>query len=140
MVGHSSEKEQRCYIRVVDVFSLRPKFAAQFVFVTPEPKVDFGIEPRTFFAENGFRIRREGAVAWAAPKAGCMVGLSCSYEGEEAENLLAEMGAGGSFDFDFTDRHGQPQSLAWSLDGFADAMKDFEAESKARGLLPVSDS
>ena len=45
--GNTPDLEQRCYIRWVDVFSPRPKFAAQFLFVTQTPdgpEVDFGME------------------------------------------------------------------------------------------------
>lgn len=129
-----AETEQRCYVRYVDVFSARPKFAAQFVFVTPEPKVEFGLEPGTLFRKEGFRIERGGAVVWADPKGGCLVGLSCLYEGVEATSLLAMMSSGGAFGFDFIDRHGTPQSITWDLEPFAAAMTDFEEQAAARGL------
>lgn len=60
---------QRCYIRWVDVFSLRPRFAGQFLFLTPDAdgwKVEFGIEPGTLFSPAGFRIEQEGEAPGAA--------------------------------------------------------------------------
>jgi len=59
--------EERCYIRYVDVFSDRPNFAAQFVFITPDQdglKVEFGIERRTQFADDGFKILSNGQPIW----------------------------------------------------------------------------
>ena len=49
-------KEQRCYLRYVDVFSPRPKFAAQFIFVTPGPEIQIGLERGTRFPKGGIRI------------------------------------------------------------------------------------
>ncbi len=125
-------REERCYIRYVDVFSPRPDFAAQFLFVTPGPRIEIGIEPGTRFPEDGFRIERDGAALWSAPQAGCLVGLACIFEDAEAEALLAAMLAGDRFAFDFTDRHGAPQSLRWNLAPFAAALADFEAEAARR--------
>ena len=126
--------EQRCYLRYVDVFSGRPNFAALFLFVTQGPKVEFGLEAGTQFAQDGFKILKDDATLWAAPKPGCLVGLSCLYEQDEAASLLDAMRAGQAFAFDFTDRHGVVQSLRWDLTAFADAMVDFSAESDKRGL------
>ncbi len=132
-------REERCYLRYVDVFSPRPAFAAQFVFVTPGPRIEFGIEPGTLFRMNGFRIERAGQVAWSAVKPACLIGRGCIYEGKPALWLLGHMTDGGSFAFDFTDRHGKQQSLRWDLDPFAGARADFEAEADKRGLSAETD-
>lgn len=129
----SETREERCYIRYVDVFSPRPAFAAQFVFVTPGPRIEFGIEPGTLFRMDGFRIERGGEIAWSAPMHGCLGGMACIYEGKPAEWLLGQMTAGGVFIFQFTDRHGTPQTLTWDLGPFAAARADFEAQAAARG-------
>ena len=81
-------REERCYLRYVEVFSRPPKFAAQFAFVTPEPRVEFGMEPGTRYAEAGFRILTGADVAWAAPQAGCLVGLACIFEEGAAETRV----------------------------------------------------
>ena len=64
------EREQRCYIRYVDVFSPRPKFGAVFLFVTPGPEVQIGLEPGTVFPPNGIRIDRNpiGTLVLARPR------------------------------------------------------------------------
>jgi len=131
--------KKRCYIRWVDVFSPAPDFAAQFLFVTPEPdglQVDFGIEPGTFFAPDGFRITdSSGAVTWSTSRGGCLTGLACTFSGDEAAPLLSAMRYGDAFRFTFTDRHGAPRDLTWPLAGFAASLADFTAESRARNLL-----
>jgi len=133
-IAGGDERERRCYLRYVDVFSPRPDFAAQFAFVTPGPQVEFGMEAGTLFAEDGFRIDRAGETVWVAPQAGCLVGLACRYDGAQAEALLAAMSAGGTFVFDFTDRHGVARKIRWDLTPFAAAMDDLRTQSEARGL------
>ncbi len=126
--------EERCYLRYVEVFSARPKFGAQFAFITPGPRIEFGTEPGTQFDPDGFRIERGGATVWALPQTGCLIGQACVFEGPDAARLLSEMIQGGIFAFDFIDRHGAPQSLRWDLAPFADAPADFSAEAAKRGL------
>ena len=128
--------EKRCYIRHVEVFSPRPKFAAQFLFVTATEgsKVEFGIEPGTFFRPGDFRLERDGETTWSTARLGCLTGLACSFDGEDALELLAEMQAGGGFVFAFRDRHGEGRVLTWSLDGFDAALADFNSQSQARNL------
>lgn len=126
---------QRCYIRYVDVFSPRPKFGGMFLFVTPEPKVDFGLEPGTLFLPGDFRIEDGGTVTWQTNRPGCLTGLSCTFEAEDAETLLQRMQGGGEMRFTFRDRHGQAQDLSWPLVGFPAALADYQAELGKRGLL-----
>jgi hypothetical protein len=129
---------QRCYIRWVDVFSPRPRFAGQFLFLTPDAegwKVSFGIEPGTLFSPGGFRIERQGEVAWRSLHPGCLTGLSCSFTGAGADKLIAQMREGGAFRFTFRDRHGQAQDLTWPLEGFDAAFADFQAAAKTRSLV-----
>lgn len=129
---------RRCYIRYVDVFSPRPDFAAQFLFVTPQadgPRVDFGIEAGTIFAVDGFRIERAGATVWQTRHPGCLTGLTCRFRGADGAALLDEMRTGGTFRFTFTDRHGTARDLGWPLEGFDAAWRRFAAESGARGLM-----
>jgi invasion protein IalB len=128
---------RRCYIRYVDVFSDRPKFAAHFVFVTPEGaglRIEYGSEPGTRFVPGGHRIEAAGETVWQAERASCLQGGSCVFERDAAAALYALMKAGGEWRFDFADRHGQIQSLGWDLEPFAGAAADFEREAAARGL------
>jgi hypothetical protein len=131
---------QRCYIRHVDVFSPQPEFGALFVFVHREDEeimVDFGIEPGTFFDPNGFRIENGDAVSWRTRRPGCLSGISCTFTGDDAAELLTAMAGGGDFRLGFRDRHGVAQDLTWPLEGFDAALADFDAESGKRGLLPA---
>ncbi|UZD91792.1 hypothetical protein [Cognatishimia activa] len=129
--------KQRCYLRYVDVFSPRPEFAAQFFFVVNGDdglEVDFGLEPGTLFSPNGFRIEDKGEDIWRTRRVGCLTGLSCTFDGDDADVLLQAMQNGTDFRFTFRDRNGNPQDLTWPLDGFSDAMADFSEQSENRGL------
>ena len=126
--------EERCYIRYVDVFSPRPNFAAQFLFVTPGPEVEIGIEPGTRFPKDGLRIEDMGGSLWNTDRILCRTGLSCTFDGEEAEVLISAMVDGTIFAFDFTDRHGAQRMLRWDLTRFGEALADFLGESARRGL------
>jgi len=126
--------EARCYLRYVDVFSPRPKFAAQFLFLTPGPNIDFGVERGTRFLDSGFRIEQDGTEIWSTDRKTCLRGRECTFDATDAETLLQAMRQGDSFAFDFTDRHGQPQSLRWDLTPFAAAYDDFRAQTEQRGF------
>lgn len=127
-------KEVRCYLRYVEVFSPRPNFAAQFVFVTPGPEVEIGLERGTRFPKDGIRIEGTGGTLWSTNRILCRTGFACTFAGDEAQTLLTAMTDGTTFAFDFTDRHGMPRELRWDLTAFADALADFTRESTARHL------
>lgn len=132
------ELVQRCYLRWVDVFSGRPHFGGQFVFITPEDdgfQIEFGIEPGTIFHPNGFRIEREGAPVWRTRWPGCLTGVGCRFEGADADELIEQMNQGGAFLFDFRDRHGISRALNWPLEGFSAAWGDFLDQSRKRALI-----
>ncbi len=128
---------RRCYVRYVEVFSPRPNFAAHFLFVTPEAdgvRIEYGSEPGTRFVRGGNRIERDGAAVWTAEPAACLAGGRCVFAGSGAAELYGTLREGGTWRFDFADRHGQLQSLAWDLAPFDAAAADFEAEAARRGL------
>ena len=127
-------REERCYIRYVDVFSPRPKFAAQFLFLTPGPAIELGVERGTRFAEGGIRIEKETAVVWRTEDRGCLRDRDCDFSGDGAEELINAMSNGGTFVFEFHDRHGDNRELRWDLTPFAAALADFRAEAANRGL------
>ena len=127
-------KEERCYIRYVEVFNPRPAFAAKFIFVTPGPEVEIGLERGTLFPKGGMRIEHQGGLLWSTNHILCRTGISCTFNGEAAENLLAAMAEGTTFAFDFRDRHGVTQALRWDLSQFADALEDHQREAAARNL------
>lgn len=129
--------KQRCYVRYVDVFSYRPKFAGQFMFVTngeDGTEVDFGLEAGTLFGLNGFRIDDGEETIWRTRRVSCLTGLSCTFKRSAADDLLAAMQEGEAFRFIFRDTHGQSQDLNWPLDGFDAALEDFHKQSELRGL------
>ena len=129
--------QQRCYIRYVDVFSPRPDFAAHFVFVTPAPdgiRIEYGSERGTRFDADGNRIEKDGEVSWKTDQSGCLTGGTCLFETDEADALFAALRQGGSWTFDFTDRHGKTQHRNWDLTRFDAAAEDWQTEAAARGL------
>lgn len=127
---------QRCYLRYVEVFSPRPRFAAQFIFVTPSG-VEIGLERGTRFDDDGMRILdADDQVLRLISQPACLRGRECRFSGDAADRLLEDMAKGARFVFEFTDRHGQPQLLSWALNRFADALSDTRRESLHRGLSP----
>ncbi len=126
--------EERCYLRYVDVFSPRPNFAAMFAFITPDNRVEFGIEKGTTFSESGFRLEKDGAAIWAFGKDRCLSGGTCSFTGDAATALKAQMRAADRFVFDFVDRHGQARVLEWDMTRFSDALAVTDEQAHARGL------
>lgn len=133
--------EKRCYLRYVDVFSPRPKFAAVFTFITPEPsgyKISFGIEPNTAYKQNGLRIDANGTTTWALDNINCTRQSECIWTGDAADtfiNALKEPSDPAAVLVqDFFDRHGQEQLLQWDLAPFAPALADFDAQVAERGL------
>lgn len=130
------ERVQRCYLRYVEVFSTRPEFGAQFIFVTPD-HVEIGTERGTRFAEDGMRITdAAGARRHAVTRIDCLRGRDCVFRGEERAELLRHMAEGAAFLFVFSDRYGKPRHLSWSLTRFAEALADMRREAAARHLLP----
>ncbi|WP_170782849.1 hypothetical protein [Ruegeria lacuscaerulensis] len=130
--------KQRCYIRRAEVFSLRPKFGAQFIFITPAPdgvEIEFGIEPGTLFRPSGFRIDGKDGAVWRTRRPGCLTGLSCTFDGVGADEIVEAMLKGEAYRFEFRDRHGQAQDLTWPLQEFSAAWADFQQQAQARSLL-----
>ena len=127
-------REERCYIRYVDVFSSHPKVAAQFLFLTPGPNIQLGVERGTRFTDTGIRIEREADVTWQTTDRGCLRGRDCEFSEDEAVTLVDAMGKGDAFVFEFRDRHGDTRELRWDLSPFATALADFRTQAAARGL------
>jgi hypothetical protein len=127
-------REERCYIRYVDVFSPHPKFAAQFLFLTPGPNIELGVERGTRFTGDGIRIEHGTAVNWKTDDRDCLRGHDCNFSGNAASTLVNTMSGGGTFIFEFRDRNGDDQALHWDLAPFADALADFRTEASARSL------
>ena len=128
--------QERCYLRYVDVFSPRPQFAAQFIFITVSgtPEVDIGLERGTRFRPEGMRIEDDTKVLWSTDRRGCMRGGKCRFSGTEAEPIFAALEAGDTFAFDFVDRHGNERALRWDLGAMKDALMDLSTETRRRNL------
>ena len=126
--------EERCYLRYVDVFSPRPNFAAMFAFVTPDGRIEFGIERGTAFRKNGFRLERDGQSIWSFEKDPCLFGGTCAFVDGDATEMTAQMIAADSFIFDFVDRHGTPRELEWDMTRFGEALDEMLSASKERGI------
>ena len=126
--------EERCYLRYVDVFSPRPKFAAQFAFITPDDKVEFGIENGTAFRPDGFRLEKDGSPLWVFGKDRCLFGGTCRFVDGQARDLLDHMENSDAFVFEFFDRHGSEQLLEWDMSKFGDALSDMRQEAQNRGI------
>lgn len=134
-------KTDRCYLRYVDMFSPAPKFAAQFVFITPEKDgltVEFGIEKGTLFKGEGLKIINDGQELWKFDPNKCLNFGECVFEGTAAAELIAAMSKSYNqssvFISDFSDRHGTNRLLEWDLSKFSAAVSDFTAQSQTRGL------
>ena len=130
--------QRRCYIRYVDGYAPHPKFGASFAFVTPEEgglRFEFGFEPGTEFAADGFTLRRMDGSAWSHDTGKCEGGNNCIFEGEDAALLAAELSGAADLVFTFTDRHGRSWMREWAGAQFAAALADFTAASAERGLL-----
>lgn len=132
----------RCYLRYVEVFSPAPKFAAQFVFITPEKegmKVEFGIEKGTLFKGEGLKVVNDGQELWKFDPNKCLNFGDCIFEGAEASELLAAMSKPFSQNSilisDFADRHGENRLAEWDLTKFSEAMLDFTTQSQKRALI-----
>jgi len=123
--------EERCYIRYVDVYSQDP-FAAAFVFITPEnTEIALG---RARAIESGVHITRAGETVWSLNERRC---TPCRLEGLAAATLLQALAAGGTMHLDIEGRSGEAR-LSWDLSQMADAIADYEAMARARGLLPAA--
>ena len=128
--------EERCYLRYVEVFSPRPRFAAQFVFITLSgtPEIDIGLERGTRFPANGLRVEGDDGVLWSTDRRSCLRGGNCRFTGNAAEPLFNALSAGKTFAFDFIDRHGSDRSLRWDLGLMKDALDDLSTETRRRNL------
>lgn len=131
----------RCYLRYVDVFSPAPKFAAQFVFITPEKaglKIEFGIEKGTLFKGAGLKVVNDGQELWAFDPNKCLNFGDCVFEGDEAAELMTVMSKSYNQNSvlmsEFSDRHDAIRMLEWDLSKFSEAASDFSKQSQMRGL------
>lgn len=141
MCDHREQENRqirRCYIRYVDGYSPGEPFGAAFLFVTaPGPgdlRYEFGFEPGTRFAEDGFVVMRDDAIIWILDTATCAGGNSCIIEGDAALDLSNLLGGGGRLVFRFADRHGRDWRREWTAPDYDEVLADFQAASAEREL------
>ena len=128
---------RRCYVRYVDGYAPHPKFGASFAFVTPDDgglRFEFGFEPGTTFAPNGFALERTDGSIWSHDTSQCEGGNNCAFTGAEADMLATQLSDGADLVFTFTDRHGRDWRREWSGAQFSAALSDFKAAAAERGL------
>ncbi|MCR9135264.1 MAG: hypothetical protein NXI27_04665 [Alphaproteobacteria bacterium] len=128
---------QRCYLRYVEVYSPRPNFLATFVFVYPEDGqsvVEIGFERGTRYADEGFKVMRNGQVVWTLGDT-CLRSSPCRLNNGEAQSLLDHFADGDTLVQDFRDRHGKPWRLEWDLSRLGEALQDYQLASTQRALL-----
>ena len=130
--GDGREREERCYLRYVDVYAPRPNFGALFLFLEIRdgaPRLSLGREFETDLEASLLRV----ADGWDRPEGLC-TGGPCAFEGATAEAFIDAMRAGGTLEIGFTDATGMDRLRRWSSDGFAKAVEDVLREADARGL------
>ncbi len=130
--------EQRCYVRIVDVYAPRPDFGAAFVFVTRSAqdglRFEFSFERGTQFEAGGFAIIEDGESTFDYAPGRCEGGTRCLISGQEAERFASALGEDAVIRLAFTDSMGRDWQRDWSGKGFAAALADLRAESEKRGL------
>ena len=132
-------KEERCYVRVVDVYSPRPNFGAAFVFANREKEngvvFEFSFERGTVFTEDGFTVKRGHKVLFTYDAFNrCEGGTNCVLSGPDRMRLVDALNEGGTLRLAFSDRRGMDWVLNWSGEGLAEALADHIVQSDARKL------
>jgi hypothetical protein len=131
-------KTKRCYLRYVDVFSEKPKFAALFTFITPEAngyRIAFGFENGVAYKQNGLRIDADGNTSWSLADINCTRQGECLFTGSDAQSLITALdNPNATLTNEFFDPYGREQNLSWDLSRFPAALADFNREVAARAL------
>ena len=132
-------REERCYIRYVEVYSPHPQFGAMFAFLVPDAagyRFSMGIEDGTQFADNGFRIEHGDAVVWSFSNDLCLFGGECVWTGGRDTEWIQALTppADGVMVLRFADSYDQPFELRWDLSRMKEALADMDREAAKRGL------
>lgn len=133
---------RRCYLRRVEVYSDRPKFGALYFFLTEEKgenshpisELEFGFEPGTRFHGDGFVIESGNNIVYRLNTGGCENGHRCWIKGIPAQSLQRHLVKGNQLRFRFTDKRGDKWDIAWTADGYQNALANFKSASQQRGL------
>ncbi|MEM6711096.1 MAG: hypothetical protein AAF590_02315 [Pseudomonadota bacterium] len=130
--GQGEAREERCYVRYIDVYSPRPNFGVVFLFLEIEggaPKISLGREFETDLEATTLRV----LPGWERPEGVCLSG-PCEVLGPDALAMAEALAAGGMLEIGFTDMIDRNQLRQWPSDGFAQALEDVTREAVARGL------
>ncbi|MEM7438203.1 MAG: hypothetical protein AAF393_01295 [Pseudomonadota bacterium] len=134
-------REERCYVRYVEVYSPRPQFGALFAFIVPDAagyRLSLGVEDGTQFDEGGFRIEHGGAVVWTFSGDLCLFGGECVWTGgrdaEVFQALVPQEGTKAALVLAFADSYDQRFELRWDLSQMGEAFEDMDREAEKRGL------
>lgn len=132
------KREERCYLRYVDVYSPRPEFGAAFLFVFQKNRkttFQYANERGTVYLNKGLGISRNATRSYYLPEI-CRTTPGCILENpKQVADLLAAFSKGGTLVQTFTGKYGKPHQLKWSLNGFKEALADYEKQSQKRNLL-----
>lgn len=130
--------EQRCYVRVVDVYAPRPDFGAAFVFLTKTAqdglRFEFSFERGTQFEAGGFAVMQGDEAVFDYAPARCEGGTRCVISGDEAGRFAKALAPDATIRLAFTDGLGRAWSRDWSASDFSAALADLTTESERRGL------
>lgn len=132
--------DRRCYVQYVDVYRLRPDFAAAMVEVVmhegadgrPNPHIRFDIEPDFTFRNTTMAVLTP-AGAQPVDISHCAVS-SCRIIGGPARDLLRMWRRGSAITLDVGEGRAVPARLSWSLDDINIILDDFAAQRAARNL------
>ena len=134
-------REERCYIRYVEVYSPRPRFGAFFAFIVPDEagyRLSFGVEDGTQFDADGFRIEHARQAVWTFTSDLCLSGGECVWTGDRDADwfkaLVPASGTESAMVFGFNDSYDQRFDLRWDLSKMEDALADLDREAAKRGL------
>lgn len=130
--GSGTAREERCYIRYIDIYSPHPDFGVVFLFLEIKnntPLISIGREFETDLIATDLRIASD----WQRPKNLC-TGGPCEIIGQNAKMFIDALIKGGTLQINFIDQMNMEQNRSWESLGFAAAYNDLTREAAARGL------
>lgn len=130
--GANADREERCYIRHIDIYAPRPNFGVVFLFLDIREgsvHIALGREFETDLVADVLKV----APGWARPEGLCSGG-PCEITGADATSFANALAGGGTLEIGFEDATGMKRLRRWSSEGFAAAYDDVRREAAERGL------
>ncbi|MEL6517192.1 MAG: hypothetical protein AAFQ39_05705 [Pseudomonadota bacterium] len=130
--GDGAAREERCYMRYIDIYAPQPNFGVLFMFLEIEdaaPVISLGREFETDLVATALRV----SPGWTRSEVLC-TGGPCEIAGPQALAMVEALSAGGMLEIGFTDATGADQLRQWPAGAFGAAFVDVVREAKARGL------